>query len=92
MNILQVPDSEVSIKHSDVTKPMKLTSWVKEPSLNDLKHDLQQAKTSQAQAIAKAMHKPSLNNKESMAAYAKAMGIQGKASFMPEQMEVIDYV
>ena len=38
-----------------------------------------------AQATAKAMHKPSLNNKESMAAYAKAMGIQGKASFMPEQ-------
>lgn len=38
-----------------------------------------------AQETAKAMHKPCLNNKESMAAYAKAMGIQGKASFMPEQ-------
>ena len=56
MNILQVPDNEVSIKHSDVTKPMKLTSWVKEPSINDLKHDLQQAKTSQAQAMANIEH------------------------------------
>ncbi len=45
-----------------------------------------------AQETAKAMHKPSLNNKEAMVDYAKATGNTGKASFMPEQMEVIDYV
>ena len=31
---------------------------------------------------AKAQHKPSLSNKASMAAYAKAVGIQGKAKFV----------
>lgn len=41
---------------------------------------------SSAQAMAKAVHKPSLNNKESMAAYAKAVGASGKkASFIEEQ-------
>lgn len=44
------------------------------------------------QTKAKEEHKPSLGNKASMAAYAKAVGIQGKASFMSAQMEVIDYV
>lgn len=40
---------------------------------------------SSAQAMAKAMHKPSLNNKQSMAAYAKAVGASGKkASFTDE--------
>lgn len=39
-----------------------------------------------AQETAKAMHNPSLNNKESMAAYAKAIGASGvKASFTMEQ-------
>ena len=39
-----------------------------------------------AQQVAKEMHKPSLNNKESMAAYAKAIGASGvKASFTSEQ-------
>ena len=37
-------------------------------------------------ATAKSMHKPSLNNKESMAAYAQAIGSYGKkASFTVEQ-------
>lgn len=49
-----------------------------------------------AQEAAKAMHKPSLNNKQAMAAYAKAIGASGKkASFMEEQQAqsmVIDYV
>lgn len=41
---------------------------------------------SSAQAMAKAMHKPSLSNKQSMAAYAKAIGASGvKASFTTEQ-------
>lgn len=44
------------------------------------------------QTKAKEEHKPSLGNKASMAAYAKAVGIQGKASFMPAQMEGIEYV
>lgn len=43
---------------------------------------------------AKEEHKPNLDNKASMAAYAKAVGIQGKASFMPVQSDkmVVDYV
>lgn len=41
---------------------------------------------------AKEEHKPNLDNKASMAAYAIATGNTGKASFMPEQMEVIEYV
>lgn len=41
---------------------------------------------------AKEDHNPSLSNKASMAAYARATGNTGKASFMPEQMEVIEYV
>lgn len=43
---------------------------------------------------AKAMHKPSLQSKESMAAYAKAIGASGKkASFTMEQKAAsIDYV
>ena len=44
------------------------------------------------QTKAKEEHKPCLGNKASMAAYAKAVGNTGKASFMPEQMEVIEYV
>lgn len=45
-----------------------------------------------AQETAKAMHKPSLNNKESMTAYAKATGNTGKASFTTEQKsDVIEY-
>lgn len=44
------------------------------------------------QTKAKEEHKPSLDNKASMVAYAKAVGATGKASFMPAQMEVIDYV
>ena len=44
------------------------------------------------QTKAKEEHKPSLGNKAAMAAYARAVGIQGKASFMPAQTEVIDYV
>lgn len=51
---------------------------------------------SSAQAMAKAMHKPSLQNKESMAAYAKAIGASGKkASFTMEQKAndmLIEYV
>lgn len=40
---------------------------------------------SSAQAMAKEIHKPSLNNKESMVAYAQAIGAAGaKASFMEE--------
>lgn len=38
-----------------------------------------------AQEAAKAMHKPSLSNKEAMAAYARTTGVTGKASFMPEE-------
>jgi len=34
---------------------------------------------------AKEEHKPSLDNKASMAAYAKATGNTGQASFMPQQ-------
>lgn len=41
---------------------------------------------------AKEEHKPSLGNKAAMAAYAKAVGNTGKASFMPAQMEGIEYV
>lgn len=41
---------------------------------------------------AKEEHKPSLDNKASMAAYAQAVGIQGKASFGIPQIEAIDYV
>ena len=42
---------------------------------------------------AKEQHKPSLDNKASMAAYAQATGNTGKASFVPEQsLMVIDYV
>lgn len=46
-----------------------------------------------AQETAKSMHKPSLQSKESMAAYAKAIGATGKASFTVEhEAMVIDYV
>ena len=41
---------------------------------------------------AKEEHKPSLCNKASMAAYARAVGVSGKASFGISQTEVIDYV
>jgi len=45
-----------------------------------------------AQETAKAMHKPSLSNKESMATYARTIGVTGKASFMPEQKsDVIEW-
>ena len=45
-----------------------------------------------AQETAKAMHKPSLDNKESMVAYARTIGATGKASFMPEQKsDVIEW-
>jgi len=44
------------------------------------------------QTKAKEEHKPSLDNKASMAAYAKAVGSQGKASFGIPQIEAIDYV
>lgn len=51
---------------------------------------------SSAQTMAKELHKPSLNNKESMANYAKAIGASGvKASFTSEQKEkamVVEYV
>lgn len=40
---------------------------------------------SSAQSMAKAMHKPSLNNKESMAAYAKAIGASGKKAIFTEE-------
>lgn len=40
-----------------------------------------------AQAVAKEIHKPSLNSKESMVAYAKAIGASGKkASFCPSDV------
>jgi len=41
---------------------------------------------------AKEEHKPSLGNKASMAAYAKAVSVSGKASFGIPQTEAIDYV
>ena len=43
---------------------------------------------------AKEQHKPSLDNKASMQAYAKAVGVSGKASFGLPQADVmvIDYV
>lgn len=43
---------------------------------------------------AKEQHKPSLDNKASMAAYAKAVGIQGRATFGIPQADVmvVDYV
>lgn len=46
------------------------------------------------QTKAKEEHKPSLGNKASMAAYAKATGNTGKASFdLPQaDLMVIDYV
>ena len=44
------------------------------------------------QTKAKEEHKPSLDNKASMAAYAKAVGVSGKASFGIPQTEAIDYV
>lgn len=46
------------------------------------------------QSKAKEEHKPSLGNKASMAAYAKAVGATGKACFSPVQSDdmVIDYV
>lgn len=41
---------------------------------------------SSAQAMAKAIHKPSLQSKESMADYAQAIGASGKkANFTEEQ-------
>ena len=47
-----------------------------------------------AQQVAKEIHKPSLKSKESMAAYAKAIGASGvKASFTSEQRNgAIEYV
>ncbi len=41
---------------------------------------------------AKEEHKPSLDNKASMEAYAKAVGVSGKASFGIPQAGAIDYV
>jgi hypothetical protein len=43
---------------------------------------------------AKEQHKPSLDNKASMAAYAKAVGVSGKASYGLPQADimVIEYV
>jgi hypothetical protein len=38
---------------------------------------------------AKEQHKPNLDNKASMAAYAKAVGIQGKASYGLPQADVM---
>ena len=44
------------------------------------------------QTKAKEEHKPSIDNKASMAAYARATGNTGKASFMPEQkFDVIEW-
>ena len=41
---------------------------------------------SSAQSMAKSMHKPSLNNKQSMIDYTQAIGASGKkASFIEEQ-------
>lgn len=46
---------------------------------------------STAQSTAKAVHKPSLCNKESMAAYARTIGATGnKASFV-EQSDMIEW-
>ena len=44
------------------------------------------------QTKAKEEHKPSLDNKAAMVAYAKATGNTGKASFGLPQIEAIDYV
>lgn len=41
---------------------------------------------------AKAEIKPSLNDKASMQAYAKAVGVTGKATFGIPQPEAIEYV
>ena len=43
---------------------------------------------------AKEQHKPSLDNKASMAAYAKAVGVSGKACFGLPQAELmmVEYV
>jgi len=46
---------------------------------------------STAQSTAKAMHKPTLNNKESMAAYAKAIGATGKKASFIEQSDTIEW-
>lgn len=46
-----------------------------------------------AQETAKAIHKPSLDNKQAMADYARTIGATGKAVFIEEQVnEVIEYV
>lgn len=44
-----------------------------------------------AQEAAKAMHKPSLQSKESMAAYAKAIGASGKKASFVEQSDIIEW-
>ena len=43
------------------------------------------------QTKAKEQHKPSLDNKESMAAYAKAVGNTGKAKFLGMDDELACY-
>ena len=47
--------------------------------------------TTALQAIAKATHKPSLNNKQSMEAYQKAMNATGKAKFEVDAGGMIEF-
>ena len=50
---LQVTDTELlSIKNIERDTPKRLTQWTKEPTVNDLKWDLQQAKTAQSAHMA----------------------------------------
>ena len=50
---LQVTDTELlSIKDIERDIPKRLTQWTKEPTVNDLKWDLQQAKTAQSAHMA----------------------------------------
>lgn len=53
INTLQVTDTELlSIKDIERDVPKRLTQWEKEPTVNDLKWDLQQAKSAQSAHIA----------------------------------------
>lgn len=54
VNVLAISDEELQgIKADKINQTNKLTNWVKEPSINDLKHDLTQAKSSQSAYVAK---------------------------------------
>lgn len=54
VDVLAISDEELQrIKTDKITETKRLTDWVKEPSINELKHDLTQAKNSLSDYVAK---------------------------------------